>query len=218
MRSTGTWSIIAALAGAALIVGGCTGSPAPSETTLDPPATTASSATAITGTTAVTSPTTPVEETSGSQAPTSNLPADSPDPTVLPKNASVTLFYIAEGDGGASGPEVGCGDSAVAVTSPVVTFTDPVEGALRTLLADHSQQIGQSGLTNTLWQSQLAVDSIDRAGSTITAHLSGTLLMGGTCDIPRIEQQLLLTAARAAGAPVAITVNGKTLSEALSLK
>lgn len=212
MRSMGKWSILATLAGVALILGGCSGSPTPSETSADPPATAASSAPSASGTT------TAIEETSESQAPQSNLPVDSPDPTVLPKNASVTLFYIAEGDGGVSGPAVGCGDSAVAVTSPAITFTDPVEGALRTLLADHSQQIGQSGLSNTLWQSQLGVDSIDRAGSTITAHLTGTLLMGGTCDIPRVEQQLLLTAERAAGAPVAITINGKKLSKALSLK
>jgi hypothetical protein len=141
-----------------------------------------------------------------------------PNPTVLPTSASVTLFYIAVGDGGTSGPPVGCGDSAVAVTSPAVSFTDPVEAALRTLLAGHSEELGQSGLRNALWQSTLSVASVERTGTTITAALEGSLMVAGECDIPRVEQQLQLTAQQAAGAPVAITVNGRTLSEALSLK
>lgn len=133
-------------------------------------------------------------------------------------SASVTLFFIAEGDAGISGPAVGCGDSAISVTSQTVTYTDPVEGALRTLLTNHAAHIGQSGLRNALADSRLIVDSVDRSGTTITAHLSGTLSVAGECDIPRIEQQLLLTAQQAAGPPVGITINGKTLSEALSLK
>lgn len=130
----------------------------------------------------------------------------------------MTLFFIAEGDAGVSGPAVGCGDSAVAVTSQTVTYTDPVEGALRTLLNNHAAHIGLSGLRNALADSRLSVDSVDRTGTSMTAHLSGTLSLAGECDIPRFEQQLLLTAQQAAGKPVAITINGKTLTEALSLK
>lgn len=130
----------------------------------------------------------------------------------------MTLFFIAEGDAGISGPLVGCGDSAVAVSSQTITYTDPVEGALRTLLSNHAAHIGQSGLRNALSDSRLSVDSVDRTGTTVTAYLSGTISLAGECDIPRLEQQLLLTAEQAAGTPVAITINGKTLSEALSLK
>lgn len=133
-------------------------------------------------------------------------------------SASVTVFFIAEGDAGISGPAVGCGDSAIAVTSQTITFTDPVEAALRTLLANHAAHIGQSGLRNALADARLTVDTVDRTGTTVTAHLSGTLSLAGVCDIPRVEQQLLLTAQQAAGTPVAITINGKTLTEALSLK
>lgn len=140
------------------------------------------------------------------------------EPTVLPTTASVTIYYIAEGDGGVSGPAVGCGDSAVAVTSPAISFTDPVAAALGVLLATDTMEIGQSGLRNALWQSDLTVVSVDRSGNTIAANLEGTLKLAGECDIPRAEEQLLLTAQTAAGAPVAITVNGKPLAEALSLK
>ncbi|ALV46863.1 hypothetical protein MB46_16585 [Arthrobacter alpinus] len=193
-------AILAIVTGAAILLGGCTGGTpdgAPAAASNQAPA-----------------PSTTTGGESTSPSPTSSLT----EPTVLPTNASVITYYIAVGDGGTAGPLVGCGDSAVAVTSQSVSFTDPVEAALRTLLASHTEELGQSGLRNALWQSTLAVTSIDRSGSAITAHLDGTLAVAGECDIPRIEQQLLLTAQEAAAGPVAITINGKTLSEALSLK
>lgn len=195
-------TVLALMAGAALILGGCTGG-TPSGTPSASSSAAVVSSTQAGGETATPSP-----------MPTSDLSS----PTVLPTNASVITYYIAVGDGGTAGPLVGCGDSAVAVTSQSVSFTDPVEAALRTLLASHTEELGQSGLRNALWQSTLAVTSVDRSGSAITAHLDGTLAVAGECDIPRIEQQLLLTAQEAAGGPVAITINGKPLSEALSLK
>ncbi|WP_243400258.1 hypothetical protein [Arthrobacter glacialis] len=210
MRGRGKSTVAALACGVGLLLTGCLGPYATPESTL--PASTQS---------------TTVSPASGGAASASKVPASNPpvtgttggnDPTVMPTSASVTVFYIAQGDAGTSGPALGCGDSAVAVTSATIMFTDPVEGALRTLLANHAAQIGQSGLSNALWQSSLSVDSVDRSGGTITAQLSGTLTLGGECDIPRAEQQLLRTAQQAAGAPVAIIVNGKALSDALSLK
>ncbi|RAN78603.1 hypothetical protein B5P43_16930 [Bacillus sp. SRB_336] len=210
------------VAGAALapVLGGCSGAP------------TAPTATVATTTAATTAPTamgagaggiaqasqTPTDVAAASQAPASSPPAAGQDPTVMPTTASATLYYIALGDAGTAGTAVGCGDSAVAVTSAAISFTDAVEGALRTLLADHSQFLGQSGLNNALWQSRLEVQSVARGPGSITAHLTGTLKTGGECDIPRVQQQLLLTARDAAGAPVAVTINEKTLSAVLSLK
>ncbi len=204
------YPVMVLAAGAALTLGGCAGASTTPVSTTSAATTTASTTTASQ---------TATDGVGASQDPASSAPTvTSDEPTVMPTTASVTLYYIAVGDAGVSGHSVGCGDSAVAVTSAAINYTDPVEGALRTLLADHSQQVGQSGLDNTLWQSRLAVQSVDRTGSSITAHLTGTLQMGGECDIPRVEQQLLLTAQKSAGTPVAITINGKTLSEALSLK
>lgn len=207
MHGRGPISVLAIAAGAALVLAGCAVSPSGAG-----PATSGPAPAATTVAAGAPSP---------SQVPPSGVASSQTaitQPTVLPTNASVTVFYIAQGDGGTSGPAVGCGDSAITVTSPTISFTDPVEGALRTLLANHDQQIGQSGLENTLWQSQLAVATVERSGNTISANLTGTLSMGGECDIPRVEAQLQLTANTAAGGPVAITINGKTLSEAMSLK
>jgi hypothetical protein len=205
------YPLLAVLAGFAIALGGCTATPA------GPAASGTPAGGAGTGQSQAPA-SSPPAAAQGTSTMVSIPPPATDEPTVLPTTASVTLFYIAQGDGGVSGPLVGCGDSAVAVTSAAISYTDPVEGALRTLLADHSRQLGQSGLDNTLWQSRLAVQSVERSGTSVTAHLSGTLAMGGECDIPRVEQQLLLTARQAANALVAITINGKTLKEALSLK
>lgn len=213
MRSLQKMSTLTLSVGAALILAACTsGSSVTPGTGVGPtsgatPSISPSSTVASTGTGG---------QTTASQAP--DATETGAEPTVLPTNASVTVFYIAAGDGGTSGPLVGCGDSAVSVTGPAISFTDPVEGALRTLLEDHSQQIGQSGLDNALWQSRLRVDSVDRSGSPIVVNLSGTLSVAGECDIPRMEQQLLLTAHTAAGTPVDVMINGKPMTEALGLK
>ena len=204
---------------AVLALGACASGSTTAARTPAPPATLGASSLGGTAAGATQGSRPPADGGGASQVPAASAPPAAGDgPTVMPTTASATLYYIAQGDGGVSGPPVGCGDSAVAVTSAAISFTDPVEGALRTLLADHSQHLGQSGLDNALWRSRLAVQSVTRTGASITAHLVGTLKMGGECDIPRVEQQLLLTAKDAAGAPVAITINGKTLSQALSLK
>lgn len=225
MRRTGRLSFLTLVAGASLVLGGCTSTPPTSpETTVSSTSSRAPSAPAPSG--SMPAATVPADPTAAGPAPTasdggsaSQAPSsNAPQPTVMATSASVTLFFIAEGDAGISGPAVGCGDSAISVTSQTVTYTDPVEGALRTLLANHAAHIGQSGLRNALADARLTVDSVDRSGTTTTAHLSGTLSLAGECDIPRVEQQLLLTAQQAAGTPVAITINGKTLTEALSLK
>lgn len=206
-------SILALLAGAALILGagGCAGR-APAGAQPGPTVPAASAATPTGG-----------EPTAASPVPASTaaeLPAATGEsgPTVLPTTASVTAFYIAEGDGGMSGPSFGCGDSAVAVTSPAISFTDPVEAAFRTLLENKAMEVGQSGLRNALWQSDLSVKSVDRSGPTLTVNLEGTLTVAGECDIPRAQIQLLLTAQQAAGVPVEIMVNGELLADALGLK
>jgi len=186
------------LLGLALTLGGCTGNSGSPGTTQ--PSTSSPAA----------SPSSPA-----ASSPTATPPAT---PTAIPTTAPLTLYYIALGDNGASGPMIGCGDSAVAVMSAPLQFTDPVEAALSALLANHSAQIGASGLQNALSQSQLAVDDVERTGSGVVVHLSGTFSLAGECDDPRLEQQLQLTAEHAAGGPVTIMVNQKTLQEALSLK
>jgi hypothetical protein len=131
----------------------------------------------------------------------------------------VTIYLIAIGDNGVSGPMVGCGDSAVAVNVPIVPTDQPLKPAIEALLAIKDQFYGESGLYDALYQSALTVDSASITGDTAAVALSGSLLQGGECDSPRIKAQLELTAAQFPGVTqAAITLNGQSLDDALSLK
>lgn len=124
------------------------------------------------------------------------------------------IYLIALEDGGKSGPAIGCGDSLVAVDVP---STD-VKTALRALLENHDRLYGQSGLYNALYQSDLQVNRIVRNNDSISANLSGQLVLGGTCDAPRVKAQLEATLRQSVESriPVTIRVNRDLLDDLLS--
>lgn len=131
----------------------------------------------------------------------------------------LTLYYVATEDNGIAGPMIGCGDSLVSRTTAPVTTTNLVKSAFEQLLAGKDQFIGQSGLYNALYQSNLTYLDSSVAGDTVTVNLTGTLKLAGECDNPRVQAQLEQTAKTAAGvAKATINLNNKPLAESLSLK
>src|SRR5690606_37558753 len=118
-------------------------------------------------------------------------PQNSPTPTSAAVEQQIKLFYVVV-DSTAS-PTFGCGDSLQEVQRTITTST-PLQAALQALLSNHDQYYGQSGLYNALHQSLLVIESINLDQGRATIRLAGTLAMGGTCDAPRIEQQLSATA------------------------
>lgn len=131
----------------------------------------------------------------------------------------MTIFYVAVGDNGVSGPLIGCGDSIVATTTAPVRFTDQVGPSIGTLLANKSRDVGLSGLNNVLYQSTLSYAGGQLNGSTITIWLTGQFMLGGVCDVPRAKAQLEYTAMAASGATNAqVFVNGQPIDQVLSLK
>ena len=155
-----------------------------------------------------------------SAPPAPTLAAPHPTPALLPETvAPLTIYYIAMDDGGASGAHVGCGDSVVATFTAPERFRDQVGPTMRRLLADHRPLIGQSGLYNALYQSDLAYISASYDGHTITVWLTGSFMLAGTCDIPRAKAQLEHSAMTAAGAASALVyVNGIPIDDVLSLR
>lgn len=156
-------------------------------------------------------------------APTSAPPAaEEPEPTEEPTAGMVdrvNLYLIALEDAGKSGKEVGCGDSVVAVVQQIEPTAAPLEAALRALLSLKDPYYGESGLYNALHQSDLVVESAAVVDGIATVALSGTLMLGGVCDNPRVEAQLIETAMQFPGVTgTAITINGTPLAEALSLQ
>jgi hypothetical protein len=133
--------------------------------------------------------------------------------------APLTVYYVAVGDNGASGPKIGCGDSLVATTTAPVRFRDQVGPSIGALLANKNRDVGMSGLVNVLYQSSLTYLGGELDGSTITIYLSGQFMLGGECDIPRAKAQLEYTAMAASAATSArVFVNGRPIDEVLSLK
>jgi spore germination protein GerM len=63
------------------------------------------------------------------------------------------------------------------------------------------------------------VETVSIVGSKASVYLIGTLLMGGECDVPRVQAQLEQTVLQfPTVTEVAIYINGKPLAEVLSLK
>lgn len=140
-------------------------------------------------------------------------------PSIHVAGDTVKFALIALEDNGVSGELIGCGDSVVLADVYYDTSYDPLEVALLGLLNIGEQYYGQSGLYNALYQSSLKLESLTYEGGTAFINLSGTLMIGGTCDLPRIEAQLMKTALQfpeLSGAQVFI--NGIPLAELLSLK
>ncbi len=153
--------------------------------------------------------------------PTTAMP---PSPTQVPPAATqapqrVQIVLIAVDDQGVSGKPVGCGDSAVPVQVEIPPTQGVLKAALQALFSLKVQYYGESGLYNALYQSDLQVESVTIKDGKATIQLSGTLQLGGECDNPRVAAQLEETARQfSTVSEVAIFLNGKPLSEALSLR
>lgn len=152
-------------------------------------------------------------------SPTAQALIETPVPTDLPTQHTVQIFLIAVNDNGQTGILVGCGDSAV----PVQIETPPTQGVLKAalvaLLSVKDQFYGQSGLYNALYQSDLQVETVSIDSGKASVYLTGTLIMGGECDAPRVQAQLEQTVLQfPTVTEAAIFINGKPLADVLSLK
>ena len=140
-------------------------------------------------------------------------------PSDLPTQSMVKIFLIAVDDNGKTGAPVGCGDSVVPVQVEIPPTQGVLKAALVALLSVKDQYYGQSGLYNALYQSDLQVESLSINGSQAKVYLTGTLLMGGECDSPRVQAQFEQTVLQFQNVTeVAIFINGKPLVDILSLK
>jgi hypothetical protein len=107
---------------------------------------------------------------------------------------TVKIFLIGMEDKGVSGKLIGCDDSAIAVQRTTTLNTSPLYTAMSELLAQKDKYYGQSGLYNSLYNSNLRIDSISTNAGRATIKLVGTYSLAGTCDDPRFKAQLEETA------------------------
>lgn len=144
-------------------------------------------------------------------------PASAASPT--PADMSVRIYLIAIGDGGRSGAKIGCEDSLVPVDVRVPYTQGVLRAALEKLFSIRERMYGASGLYNSLYQSQLRIDSAVVSAGKATVRLSGYFSMGGECDSPRVQAQIEQTALQFSTVQtVTVLLNERPLADVLSLK
>lgn len=142
------------------------------------------------------------------------------DGTELSNQQTVKIFLVVMGDNGQSGKYIGCGDSLVPVEIAIEPTTAVLRAALTELLNLSTQmEFSQSGLYNALYLSELNIAGLNIVNRKAVVRLSGTMIYGGECDIPRIEEQLRETVVQFSTIDEAeIFVNEVPLDELLSLE
>lgn len=141
-----------------------------------------------------------------------NIPAAGSQPPAVTQRVNIYMIGLESGS-------VGCGDEVVPVRRDIQKTQAPLTAALNLLLAQKSQYYGESGLYNALYQSNLRIGSISQNGTAWTIRLTGSLVLGGTCDGPRVKAQLEQTALQFSTVKsVRYYVNGQPLESLLSGK
>jgi hypothetical protein len=167
-------------------------------------------------------PTATIELPSPTVVSATRTPLPQPTPTLVPTQPTeqnVKIFLIAIDDNGRSGTLVGCGDSAVPVTVTIPRTQGVLRAALEKLLSAKQQFYGESGLYNALYQSNLQVAGVTIEQGKAIIRLTGTIMLGGTCDAPRLEAQIEQTALQFSTVnEVTVFVNDRSLEDVLSQK
>jgi hypothetical protein len=174
------------------------------------------------------SPTEPASATSTIQISTSTLAAPTATALQVPATTAVSnpttaseqnvqIFLIALEDNGQSGMAVGCGDSAIPINVTIPRTQGVLRAALEKLLSARQQFYGESGYYNALYQSDLQVAGVTIEQGKATIRLTGTVMLGGACDAPRVEAQLEQTALQfSTVSEVAIFIDDRPLEDVLS--
>jgi hypothetical protein len=146
------------------------------------------------------------------------VPPTSAPPTSTTATEQMIKIVLIELEGnGQSGPLVGCGDSAIPINVTIPPTQGVLRAALEKLFSAKQQFYGESGYYNALYQSDLQVASVKIEQGKAIIHLTGTVMLGGTCDAPRVEAQIEQTALQfSTVSDVAVFINDVTLEEVLS--
>jgi len=115
-----------------------------------------------------------------------------------------------------SGRRAGCGGRAKAVKVELPVATPALQGSLEALL-DAGNRYESAGFYNSLANSPLRIERVERAGPTARIYLSGYLELGGECDGSNVLTQLTETATQFHDLDKAeFFLDGKPLRELLS--
>ncbi|HJQ15140.1 MAG TPA: GerMN domain-containing protein [Anaerolineales bacterium] len=140
-----------------------------------------------------------------------------PPTSVTTAEQMVKIVLIELEGNGQSGPLVGCGDSAIPINVVIPPTQGVLRAALEKLFSAKQQFYGESGYYNSLYQSDLEIASVRIEQGNAIIHLTGTIMLGGVCDAPRVEAQIEQTALQfSTVSNVTVFVNDVPLEDALS--
>ncbi len=142
----------------------------------------------------------------------SSIPAPVP---VIAQTNQTTVYMIKLDDNGIStnSVQVGCGDSAMPVTTTTVSQydgTNPVasiNAAISTIINTTANQFQAQNLQNPLAGQQVTIQSVVQSGTQLVVHLNGQFSFGGTCEMPRVRAQIEETIKKAALPGNTFTIN-----------
>ena len=144
--------------------------------------------------------------------------ATSAPPTFTTSAEQMIEIVLIELEGnGQSGPLVGCGDSAIPINMTIPRTQGVLRAALEKLFSAKQQFYGESGYYNALYQSDLEVADVTIEQGNAIIHLTGTIMLGGACDAPRVQAQIEQTALQfSTVSDVTVFVNDIPLEDVLS--
>ena len=138
------------------------------------------------------------------------IPAQSQDITTPPvattQTNQATVYMIKPDDNGiaTNSIKVGCGDSAVPVTTTTISQYDganpvaSINAAILAIINMTANQFQAQNLQNPLGDQALSIQSVDQNGTQLVVHLSGQFSFGGVCEMPRVRAQIEETIKKAA--------------------
>lgn len=176
--------------------------------------------------TAIPSPTTQANPTATIVIPSPTLfiptatqvpPSTAASTSTTAAEQTVKIVLIDLEDNGQSGTLVGCGDSAIPINVTIPPTQGVLRAALEKLFSAKQQFYGESGYYNALYQSDLDVSAVRIEQGNAIIHLTGTIVLGGTCDAPRVQAQIEQTALQfSTVSDVTVFVNDVPLEDVLS--
>lgn len=129
-------------------------------------------------------------------------------------SVTVTLFMVETGNDSGQGTPIGCGDLLVERRVRIPKGENLLAGTMRALIAPEND-----GPENFVAGKDVKLESAEISGGVARVYLAGVIPLSGVCDHPRVEQQLLRTAAQFAEVDSAIVyIGGERLEEYLSLR
>jgi hypothetical protein len=102
-----------------------------------------------------------------------------------PVTTNVDIYLVSLGEG-----DIGCGDDVSAINVEIPPTQAPLPAAINELLSMKDRIDPETGLYNSLYRSNLSIQSIEITSGNTSIQLSGDFLIDSDCDLPRVIAQI----------------------------